>query len=193
MLLLIIGLVLFVGMHLTRLFAEEWRSRFIVERGDKMWKGLYALVSLVGLVLIVVGYGQARLIQTWIWHPPAFLTPVSWLLTLVAFVLLAAAYVPNNPIRSSVGHPMILGVKVWAIAHLLVNGGVADLILFGSLLVWAIFLYSGSRRIDRRDSIAATSSGGITFAALTVGAGAVAWIVFAGFAHRLLIGVSPLG
>jgi uncharacterized membrane protein len=192
MLLLVVGLILFIGMHLTRILAEDWRTRFRAERGEAAWKGVYGIVSLLGLVLIVYGYGQARLAPVWLWHTSNLLVAVAWLLTLIAFVLLAAYVVPNNPIRAAVGHPMVVAVKLWAFSHLLVNGSLADLVLFGSFLLWAVFLYAASRRRDRRDGVTYISTRGVARAGVVVAVGVVAWAVFAMWAHRLLIGVSPI-
>ncbi len=192
MLILICGLILFLGMHLTRLLAEQWRAGFIERRGDNAWKAMYSVVSLVGLVLIVYGYGQARQTAPWLWSPPASLTYVAWLLTLISFVLLVASQGPNNPIRAAVGHPMAAGVKIWAFAHLLVNGGLADIVLFGSFLFWAVFLYTASRRRDRRDAVVRVSAGGTVATVRTIAIGVVVWVVFVAWAHRFLIGVSPM-
>ncbi len=192
MLLLIVGLILFIGIHLSRILAEQWRERVRAERGEVVWKGLYALVSLLGLVLIIYGYGQARQAPVWLWHTSNILVAVAWLLTLIAFVLLAAYGIPNNPIRAAVGHPMVVAVKLWAFAHLLVNGSLADLVMFGSFLFWAVFLYAASRRRDRRDGVSRTSTGGFARTALVVVVGTAAWAVFSIWAHKLLIGVSPI-
>ncbi|MEY8877857.1 MAG: NnrU family protein, partial [Leptothrix sp. (in: b-proteobacteria)] len=134
---LVIGLVLFLGVHSLRIVAEGWRSQVIAARGEGLWKGAVALLSLLGLVLIVRGYGAVRLDPVALWTPWAGGRHLAALLTLIAFVLLAAAYVPGNAIKAKVGHPMILGVKVWALAHLLANHTLADLLLFGGFLLWA--------------------------------------------------------
>lgn len=193
MLLLILGLLLFLGIHSVRIFAEPWRTRVIAARGENSYKGLYAVVSLVGLVLIVIGYGQTRLNPVFLWNPPIAMAHVASLLTLIAFVLLAAAYVPGNHIKSAVGHPMVLGVKVWAFAHLLANGRLGDVVLFGSFLLWAVLDYVNSRRRDRELGIVPVSQQGIARDAITVVAGVIAWLVFAMWLHLWLIGVSPFG
>ena len=193
MILLLSGLVLFLGAHSARFLFDGVRSRVIAERGEHAWKGIYSIASLAGLVLIVIGYGQARLSPTVLWVPPAFLTPVNWLLVLVALMLLAVPKAADNPVRAAVGHPMVLGVKLWAFAHLLVNGTLAALLLFGSFLVWAIVDYASSRRRDRAAGVVRTSSGSVTGWAIPIVGGTVIWAVFVFWAHRALIGVSPLG
>ena len=190
MLLLIAGLVLFLGVHSTRIVAEPARRRFIAERGENAWKGLYSVVSLVGFVLIIVGYRAAP--DAILWLPPTWLRHVTLLLTAVAFVLLAAAYVPGNRIKAAVGHPMVLGVKVWAFAHLLANGALASVVLFGAFLAWAVADYVAARRRDRSDGVERVATGGLGANVGTVAIGLVAWVAFVGWLHVWLIGVSPI-
>lgn len=189
---LILGLLIFLGVHSVRIVANDWRSRCVARLGPTIWKGLYALLSLIGFVLICWGYGLARQHPMVLWTPPVATRHVAALLVLFSFVLVAAAYVPGNSIKSRVHHPMVLGVKIWAVAHLLSNGNLADVLLFGSFLVWAVLNYSAARRRDRAACVrypAGTS--GAT--ALAVGVGVAAWIVFALWLHSWLIGVRPLG
>jgi uncharacterized membrane protein len=158
--------------------------------GLPAYKGIYSVVSLVGLVLIVIGYGQARTAPLVLWDPPLWTRHLSALLMLFAFVLLAAAYVPRNRIKAAVKHPMIVGVKIWAAGHLLANGTLADLLLFGGFLVWAVASFRAARARDRQQTSAPTrvTLGG-TVATLVVGA--VAWAVFALYLHAWLFGVQP--
>jgi uncharacterized membrane protein len=187
---LIAGLIVFLGAHSVRIFAEVWRGAQIAKLGLGAYKGIYAVVSALGLVLIVIGYGQARGAAIVIWDPPLWARHVSALLVLFAFVLLAAAYVPRNHIKAAVGHPMILGVKIWAFGHLLANGHLEDLLLFGGFLAWAVFDYRAARRRDRsqgRAGVRGTLAGDVT----TIVVGAGAWAVFALYLHGWLIGVRP--
>lgn len=193
MVLLLIGLVLFLGLHSLRIFAEDWRSQVITTRGENTYKAVYSLLSLAGLALIVIGYSQTRTNPVFIWNPPVVMSHVAGLLTLAAFVLLAAAYVPGNRIKAAVGHPMVLGVKVWAFAHLLANGRLGDVILFGAFLAWAVFDYINSRKRDRAAGVVYVTMQGIARDAAVIVVGIGAWLVFALWAHRLLIGVSPFG
>jgi uncharacterized membrane protein len=193
MLTLVAGLVLFLGAHSVRVFAEDWRSSTIARVGEKPWKGVYSLVSIAGFVLVVAGYGLARHNPVVLWgQPPVWTRHLASLLTLVAFVLLAAAYVPGNHLKARLQHPMVLGVKVWALAHLLANNTLADLVLFGSFLLWAVLDYRSARRRGRtRATVAPAGSAART--AITVVVGAAAWAGFAFWLHRVLIGVSPMG
>jgi uncharacterized membrane protein len=189
---LIAGLMLFLGVHSTRVFADDWRSRTRTRMGAGPYKGIYSLLSLAGLVLLVWGYGVARQQPVVLWNPPTGMRHVAALLTLLSFVLLAAAYVPGNQIKARLHHPMVLGVKVWALAHLLANGTLHDVLLFGSFLVWAIVLFAVSRRRDRRErTVYAPGTAGAT--GITVVVGVLAWAAFAFWLHRVLIGVAPFG
>lgn len=187
---LILGLVLFLGMHSIRIFADDWRTRQRAKLGEGAWKGLYSVVSAVGFVLIVWGYGVARAQPIPIWEPPIWTRHAAALLTLVAFVLLAAAYVPRNAIKAKVHHPMVAGVKVWALAHLLANGTLADILLFGAFLVWAVLAFKSMRQRDRAEGKTyPPGQGGAT--AIAVAVGAAAWAVFAFWLHAWWIGVAP--
>lgn len=191
--LLIIGLVLFLGVHSTRILATAWRSELIAARGENLYKGVYSLASVVGLVLIVLGYSQTRLEPVFVWMPPIAMSHVAALLMLLSFILLAAAYIPGTRIKAALGHPMVLGVKVWAVAHLLANGRLGDMVLFGAFLAWAVVDYAASRRRDRREGVVRERSPGIARDAMAVVAGGLAWFAFALWLHLLLIGVSPFG
>jgi uncharacterized membrane protein len=192
MTLLILGLILFLGLHSSRVFAEGLRGRIIVARGANTWKGLYSVISIVGFVLIIYGYSQARLDPTILWNPPVWTRHVAALLTLPAFILLVAAYVPKNAIKAKLGHPMLLGTKLWATAHLLANGSLADVILFGSFLVWAILCFLAAKQRDRAAGTTYTSNGALPMV-ITLVAGIGAWAAFAFYLHAAWIGVRPFG
>ena len=189
---LILGLLMFLGMHSARIFADGWRSQVVARRGPGAWKGLYTVVSLVGFGLIVWGYGQARLAPQVLWASPAWTRHAAGLLVLLAMVLLVAAYVPANGIKARLHHPMVLAVKVWALAHLLANNTLADVLLFGSFLLWAVLDFRSARQ---RDRVAGTRypAGTLGATALTVALGVALWAVFAFWLHALLFGVRPFG
>jgi uncharacterized membrane protein len=187
---LILGLAIFLGAHSVRVFAEGWRSAQIARLGEKGWKGAYSVVALAGFVMLVWGFGQARLEPVVLWSTPLWTRHLAALLTLVAFVLIAAAEVPGNAIKASLKHPMVLGVKVWALAHLLANNTLADVILFGAFLLWSVVDFRSARR---RPAVAAPEPVSAARTALVVVAGGVAWAAFAGFGHQWLIGVRPFG
>lgn len=191
MLELVAGLLIFLGLHSVRIFADDWRSRQIAQRGDKAWKLGYTAFSLLGLGLILQGYGQARLAQVILWPAIPGMNHLAALLTLVAFVLVVAAYVPGNQIKAKLGHPMLLGTKVWALAHLLANNTLADVLLFGGFLVWAILCFRSSRLRDRANNVVRTPGSPVK-TSLTIIIGVAAWAAFAFWGHQALIGVRPL-
>jgi uncharacterized membrane protein len=192
MFILIIGLVLFLGVHSLRVVGAGWRERFIAERGANTFKGLYTVLSLVSFGLLIWGYGLARQQPTVLWTPPVAMRHVAAVLTLVSFVLLAAAYVPGNVIKAKLHHPMTLGIKVWALAHLLANGNLADVLLFGGFLLWSVLVFRAARQRDRAAGVR-YAAGAALPTAVTVVAGIVAWVVFALWLHGWLIGVRPFG
>ena len=190
---LILGLVLFLGIHSVRVVADGRRSAFIAKRGANAWKGLYTLLSLAGFALLVWGYGLARQQPTVLWvTPPVWTRHVAALLTLIAFVLVTAAYVPGNSIKARLHHPMTLGIKVWAFAHLIANNTLADVLLFGGFLVWSIAVFAAARRRDRANAVT-YAPGSASRSVVVVVIGVVAWIVFALWLHGWLIGVRPFG
>jgi len=197
MILLIAGLIVFIGIHSIRIVSDASRTRFIEKYSDSAWKGMYSLVSLVGLVLIVYGYQQTRLEPVYIWYPPAAMVHIASLLMLFSFVSLAAAYVPGNAIKAKLAHPMLIGIKIWAIAHLLANGRLGDMLLFTVFLVWAVIDFIACRRRDRARASDNTISGEISSnlisTIVTVVVGVAAYMVFAVWLHIKLIGVSPFG
>ena len=189
---LIIGLVIFLGLHSVRIFADGWRDDKKAQWGEGAWKGLYSVASIIGLALIVWGYGLARQQPVVLWVPPVATRHIAALLMLFAFILLAAAYVPGNAIKSKLRHPMTLSVKTWALAHLLANGNLADVVLFGSFLIWAVLCFIAARK---RDRAAATvyPAGKAVPTVITIVIGLVAYGVFAAVLHKWLIGVAVFG
>ncbi|MFM2054068.1 MAG: hypothetical protein RL456_2105 [Pseudomonadota bacterium] len=189
---LIAGLLLFIGMHSVRIVAEDGRTAAIGRLGPMGWKGVYSVVSGLGLALIVAGYGASREQPVDLWMPPAAMRHVAALLTLPAFVLLVAAYVPGSRLKAWVRHPMLLGVKLWALAHLLANGRLADVVLFGTFLAWAVLAFRAARQRDR-----AAGNPPLPLHAgrdvLTSLVSIFAWIIFALWLHGPLIGVRPFG
>lgn len=192
MTLLILGLLLFLGTHSTRVFAEDWRTRFIAQRGANAWKGMYTVGSLLGFALLVWGYGVARQQPVVLWAAPTWTRHLAALLTMPAFVLLAASQVPGNGIKARLHHPMVLGVKVWALAHLLANNTLADLLLFGGFLAWAVLSYRAARGRDRAAGTV-YPQGRPVMTVVTVLVGLAAWAAFAFWAHEAWIGVRPFG
>ncbi len=186
----IAGLLLFLGFHSTRALADGWRSATIARIGEGPWKGLYSLVSIAGFVLLVWGYGQVR-DQMPLWNPPAFMRYVTAVLMLPVFVLFVAPYVPRNAIKARLHHPQVLSVKLWAFAHLLSNGNLPDVLLFGAFLAWSVLAFSAARKRDRAAGTAyppGTARGTI----VCVVVGLAIYAAFLMGLHRWLIGVAPI-
>lgn len=189
---LILGLVIFLGVHSVRIVADDWRTQSRARLGALPWQALYSVTSLLGFALLVWGFGQARQQPVQLWSSPVAMRHLAALLTLISFVLLAAAYVPGNHIKARLHHPLVLGVKVWALAHLLANGNISHVVLFGSFLLWGILDFSAARRRDRAAGTRyPRGTAGATAITLALGVGA--WMAFALWLHGLLIGVRPLG
>ena len=192
MILLILGLILFLGIHSIRIFADGLRSRQVEKFGLLGWKAIYSIIALLGFVLIIYGYGEARLAPVVVWTPPVWTRHLAALLTIPAFILLVAAYVPGTRIKQRVGQPMVASVKIWAFAHLLANGTLADVLLFGAFLAWAVLdLISANRRDRAAGVVYATGPLSRDISAVVIGL--AAWVVFALWLHGPLIGVRPFG
>ncbi|MEY2620647.1 MAG: hypothetical protein RIT26_467 [Pseudomonadota bacterium] len=194
---LVLGLLIFLGIHAIRVWGPNLRSRLISSWGPWRFKAIYSLISLAGLWCLVTGYAEAKSLPDEWWSPPFFLRHLTLLLMWPAMVLLVAAYVPGNGIRAILRHPMTLSVKVWALAHLLSNAHSADILLFGSMLVWAILVYRNARREDRSNMVGMLRSGTPllnlgTLVSVFLGTGLWYWLTLGG-GHLALIGVSPLG
>ena len=192
MLVFILGLVLFLGVHSVSIVVPGWRAAQVARRGVGAWKGFYAAVSAVGFVLLVSGYAMARREPVVLYSPPAGLRHLALLLMLPVFPLLFAAYLPGR-IRRVTKHPMLLAVKIWATAHLIANGTLVDVVLFGSFLAWAVAdrISLGRRFLPESHEPALSRAGKYNDAAAVVG-GLAVYVLFLFRAHQWLIGVSPL-
>jgi uncharacterized membrane protein len=187
---LVIGLVVLLGVHWTGVLAPGFRDRMVTRIGLRPWKLAYSAVSIAGLLLVIRGYGLARADPTVLWAPPGWGPHATALLTVVAFVLVVAAYVPGTHFKSALGHPMTVGVALWALGHLLANGTLRALVLFGAFLAWSVVTFAVRRGRDR--------AAGVTYPPATVArdvvvlvVGVVAALVFAFWLHAPLIGVRP--
>lgn len=182
---MILGLLIFLGVHSVRIVADDWRSARIARMGELPWKAAYSVVAVVGLALAIWGYGRMRLDPTWVWFPPMGLRHAVSLLMIPSFILLVAAYVPGNHLKAKLGHPMIIAVKIWAFSHLLANGRLGDIVFFGAFLLWAVFDF----RAARRRPAPAMQAPGMARTAITVVLGLVAYYLFAFHLHVWVTGV----
>ena len=188
--LLIVGLLLFLGAHSVQIFAAPWREAFIAKRGPGPWKGLYSLMAGLGFVLIIVGYANARAAPP-LWGRPPGALHLAMGLVATAFILLTAAYWPRNHIKTAVRDPMVLGVGVWALGHLMVKASLPALLLFGGFLAWAILDFLSLRRRPSANTAGPAPTAMNTIGTVVVGL-VIFFIVFR-WGHIALIGVSPAG
>jgi uncharacterized membrane protein len=190
MIMLLVGLAVFLGMHSVSIFAPQWRGAIASRMGTLPWKGLYSAVSIVGFALLWKGYALARLEPIPIYVSPAGLRHVAALLMLPVFPLLLAAYLPGR-IKTLTVHPMLVAVKLWAVSHLLANGMLADIVLFGAFLAWAVMDRISLKRRAPTDTPSLPRSA-INDVIVVIG-GLALYGVFVGRWHEALIGVTPFG
>ena len=187
---LILGLAVFLGIHSISIVNVGWRNGVAAKLGEPTWQAIHAVVAIVGLVRIIWGYGLARQTPTVVYVPPTGLRHVALLLMLPVFPLLLAAYMPGR-IQAATRHPMLLATKTWALAHLLANGMLHDLLLFGGFLAWAIADRVSMKRREQRPVPGAPPSRYNDVIAVVAGLGIYVWFVSMG--HAWLFGVSPAG
>jgi uncharacterized membrane protein len=191
MTLLVLGLVVFLGLHSTRIISESGRERAIARIGEGPWKGIYSLVSVVGFVLIVWGFARARYDAAQVWTPPAGARHITMLLMLVALILFASFIFKRSHIAVMTHHPMLWSVLLWSAGHLFANGSAADLVLFGAFFVWSAADLVSSYARDRRNGVVYPEPQlGATAGAVV--AGLVVYALLIGGLHLWLFGVSPL-
>lgn len=192
MLVFVVGLVLFLGIHSVSIVAPGWRAATVARLGENPWKGIYSLAAGVGLAVLIVGYGMARRDPVVLYAPPAALRHLALVVMLPVFPLFFAAYLPGR-IRSAARHPMLLAVKFWAAAHLLANGTLADVLLFGGFLAWAVAdrISVKRRSVEEAHDAPAAPARPYNDVIAVVG-GLAVYLVLVFWAHRWLIGVSPL-
>ena len=184
---LLIGLLVFFAVHSVSIVNEPWRDRMVARLGEWPWKALYSLMAIVGFALIIWGYGLARYDPVILYSPPPWLRHLAMLLLVPVFTLLLATYLPGR-IQSATKHPMLAATKLWAAAHLLANGMLADTVLFGSFLAWAVVdRVSLKRRMQRSVPSAPPSKANDLIAVLI---GLSLYVAFVLWLHDWLIGVA---
>lgn len=189
MLILILGLVLFLGVHSSKMLIPAMRKDFIGSRGLNAWKGIYSLVSFAGLILIIWGYALYRPVAPDLWFPPVWTRHIALLLMAIAFIILVSSNLPTGRIKQAVKHPTLLAVKIWAFAHLLANGDLASVILFGSFLAWAVWDRIAAKRRGDPLPVAGNS---LMPDVLAIVIGLAFYLLFLFWAHQWLFGVQPL-
>lgn len=188
MFILILGLLIFLGVHSVRIFAPAWRKRRIAAIGDAPWRGFYSLTALIGFALIAWGFVIARPDAPILYEPPVWMKHIALALMPFAFISLMVFAFPAGRLKPVLKHPMLVSVKIWALAHLLANGDLASLLLFGAFLAWAVADRISIKRRD--DDIPAP--GPAKWDIMAAIAGVLVYVVFVWRLHEWLIGVTPL-
>lgn len=191
MALLILGIVLFLGLHLIRVVAPGLRTSLIASLGEGGWKAAYSIASIVALIVLIYGFGQAR-DMTPIWSPPFWMSHITILLMLFAMICLAASLLPAGHIAVRTKHPMVLSVKIWALAHLLSNGDGAAMLLFAAFLAWGVILRISLKRRERAGEIILRPFVSAKYDVYAIVIGVIVWALIIWKLHAWIIGVSPL-
>jgi uncharacterized membrane protein len=191
MTLLVLGLVIFLGLHSTRIFAEGGRQKAIARLGEGPWKGIYSLLSAIGFVFIVWGFAQARYTASLLWTPFPGARHITVALMLASMLLLAAYLFKQSHITAAVHHPMVWSVAVFGLAHLVSNGSAADVVLFGAFFVWALADLASSYARDSRDGMVYPEPNWRATAGAII-VGFALWAILAFWLHYWLFGVARL-
>lgn len=190
MFLLIIGLILFLGLHLIRVVAPGLRAAMVARFGLNGWKGLYSVVALVAIALVAYGYSVAPVIN--VWFPPMGMNHLTVTLMLFATICIVAGFLPAGQIVAKTKHPMVLSIKIWAFAHLLSNGDLRSIVLFAAFLAWGVILRIALKRRERAGDVTVRPFAGVKYDLYAVVLGVVVWAAITFKLHELLIGVAPL-
>lgn len=182
------GLLIFLGIHSVRIFAPHVRERFVGAYGEGRWKGAYSLVAILSLIWMITGYQEAKIVLGFVWAPPVWTRHLAVVLMLFALIALVAANVPSK-IKAALKHPMLVSVKVWALAHLLANGLGVHLVLFGAFLVWAVADRISVKRRGEPDPVAPDGWRGDI---ITVVIGTGLWVALLLWLHEWLFGIAPI-
>lgn len=189
---LVLGIVLFLGLHLIRVVAPGFRQAMVDRMGASAWRGVYSVLSILTLILLIYGFGIARTETTVLYTPPQGMVHLTLLLMLIALICLAASLLPAGYIATKTKHPMVLSVKIWALAHLLVNGDSASVLLFAAFLAWGVVLRISLKRRERAGELVLRPFVSGRYDLYAVILGAVAWALLLFKLHEWIIGVSPL-
>lgn len=187
---LILGLAVFFGVHSISLLALSWRNRVAERLGGRTWQGIYSIAALFGFYLLVTGYGAARTSAAVLYASPPWFRYLAALLMLPVFTLVLASVLPGR-IRARARHPLLLATMLWTVAHLLTNGSVADLLLFGTFLVWSVAVRTSLERRPARPMRTLPASAAND--AIVVVGGLALYAIFILWLHARWFGVAPLG
>jgi uncharacterized membrane protein len=192
MALLVVGIVLFLGVHLIRIVAPGFRQSMVDRMGASAWRGVYSLASIVSLIILIYGFGVARYETTVLYTPPVWMAHITLTLMLLSMICLVASLLPAGHIATRTKHPMVLSVKIWAFAHLLANGDSASVLLFAAFLAWGVVLRIALKRRERAGELTLRPFVSARYDLYAVLIGLVAWAAILFKLHEWIIGVSPL-
>jgi len=192
MALLIVGIIIFLGLHLIRVIAPGLRQSMIASLGENGWKIAYSIVSILSLILLIYGFGQARQVTGMLYNPPIWMAHIALTLMLIAMICLVASLLPAGRIAVKTKHPMVLSVKIWAFSHLLANGETSSVLLFGAFLAWGVILRIALKRRERAGELTLRPFVSGKYDLYSVIIGVVAWALITFKLHELLIGVAPI-
>lgn len=182
---LLIGLVLFLGVHSLRMLAPQWRERQIESSGKNAWQGIYSVVSLASLAIVIYGYAYYQPQAPIIYVTPDWMRHLAFLFMAVSFVSMMIGNLPTGRLKPVLKHPMLLAVMIWAFTHLLVNGDLASIVLFGSLLAWSVW---NRIAVSHREEVS-PQAGPVIYDFAAIVSGLVIWALFVWKLHEWLIGV----
>ncbi|MBX5228150.1 NnrU family protein [Rhizobium sp. NLR9b] len=192
MALLIVGIILFLGVHLVRVVAPDLRRSMIVRLGENGWRAGYSVASILTLILLIYGFGQARQVTGMLYNPPVWMAHITITLMLIALICLVASLLPAGHIATKTRHPMVLSVKIWALAHLLANGETSSVLLFAAFLAWGVIVRISLKRRERAGEITRRPFVSAKYDLYALVIGIVVWALIIWKLHEWLIGVSPL-
>ncbi|MBX5215776.1 MULTISPECIES: NnrU family protein [unclassified Rhizobium] len=192
MALLIVGIILFLGVHLVRVVAPDLRRSMIARLGENGWRAGYSVASILTLILLIYGFGQARQVTGMLYNPPVWMAHITITLMLIALICLVASLLPAGYIATKTKHPMVLSVKIWALAHLLANGETSSVLLFAAFLAWGVIVRISLKRRERAGEIRRRPFVSAKYDLYALVIGIVVWALIIWKLHEWLIGVSPL-
>lgn len=192
MLLLILSLVLLLGTHSLQIVAPAFRNRMISRMGEGAWKGIYSLVSIVEVAFVAYAFDQARQVTGVLYSPPIWTSHIALTLMVFSMICLVASILPAGHIATKTKHPLVLAVKIWALAHLLANGETSSVLLFVSILAWGVVMRISLKRRARAGEVVTRPFVSARYDIVAVVLGIALWAAFIWKLHEWLIGVQPL-
>jgi uncharacterized membrane protein len=188
MIIFIMGFIIFFGIHSISLFSRPLRDRLLARIGESKWKGYFTLLAILGLTLLVMGYVEVRKTPTFVYHLPDWFRSLVWILMLPVFPLLILAYLPGT-FREMIPHPMVTSIILWSGSHLLVNGTLGDIILFGMFFIWSIGIYISMVKHPRDGGLKQPVSLQMKYDLIAMVTGLILYFSYFLWLHEMIIGM----